>query len=434
MSDTKLSDSVMSGGAAGDAAASAAELDSVASSGAVKAKSSDNSGAADAKSSATKRAFSADTDVSFRTHIGGQALIEGIMMRGRYNWAVAVRTPEGAIYTEAHDLKHARKKDSWLSWPIIRGCVAFVDSLVLGYKALSISADHAYDLSDEGDEGIEGDEDLPAKQDNNVGEHPAANDGEHPVSGADNGEHQEGLGGWIVVSLVLGLILGIAAFVVLPAWLSNLVFGAQAMNDVSWNLFDGLVRVVIFIAYIAAIGQMRDIKRMFCYHGAEHKTIHAFEHGAQLTPKNCMDYPRLHVRCGTAFLIMVMIIAIFVYTALGKPINALVDLTGVLDGPLRFILIMLTRIILMPLIAGISYEISVKWAGNNPDKALVKILLWPGLQMQRLTTKEPDESMLECAIEATNLVIAKEKEMQEEEAREKVLAQVKAQQGAAVSA
>ena len=413
----------------------------------------------------TKRAFSADTDVSFRTHIGGQALIEGIMMRGRYNWAVAVREPNGNIYTEEHDLKHARKKGSWLSWPIIRGCVAFVDSLVLGYKALSISADHAYDLSEEDAPIKEYDEHPSSAKDDEhcieakAGEHSSAQEqGQQPAKttqdehnldecgvrqeneeqqqeakqlskeqSQEQGQQQEqqGLGAWIIVSLVLGLALGIAAFVVLPAWLSNLVFGEEAMNDVSWNLFDGLVRVVIFIVYIAAIGQMKDIKRMFCYHGAEHKTIHAFEHGAKLTPQNCMSYPRLHVRCGTAFLIMVMIIAIFVYTALGKPINSLVDLTGITDGPLRFVLIMLTRIILMPLIAGVSYEISVKWAGSNPDKALVRVLLWPGLQMQRLTTKEPDETMLECAIAATNLVIAKEEQMQQEQAQQEQMQQEK---------
>ena len=354
---------------------------------------------ADKSVSATKRAFSADTDVSFRTHIGGQALIEGVMMRGRYNWAVAIREPDGNIYTEEHELKRARKKNSWLNWPVIRGCVAFIDSLVLGYKALSISADHAYDLEEEDASESE----QPTIKE---GEHIAAQEGDQPAESQD--KKQQGLGGWMVLSLLLGLVLGIAAFIVLPAWLSNLVFGESSMNNVSWNLFDGLVRVVIFILYIAAIGFMPDIKRMFSYHGAEHKTIHAFEHGAELVPQNCMKYPRLHVRCGTAFLIMVMIIAIFVYTALGKPINALVDMTGITDGVLRFVLIMLTRIILMPIIAGFSYEISVRWAGRHPDNMLVKILLWPGLQMQRLTTKEPDEGMLECAIAATNLVIERE--------------------------
>ena len=151
-----------------------------------------------------------------------------------------------------------------------------------------------------------------------------------------------------------------------------------------------------------------DIRRMFSYHGAEHKTIHCFEHGESLDPEVAMGFPRLHVRCGTAFIIMVMLIAIFVYTALGQPINALVDLTGVTEGPLRFVLIMLTRIILLPLIAGVSYEVTVKWAGTHPDNKLVRIILWPGMQMQRLTTNPPDEGMIECAIAAMNIVLARE--------------------------
>lgn len=330
----------------------------------------------------SKRAIAADADVAVRTHIGGQALMEGIMMRGRYNWAVAVREPDGGIYTEEHDLASGRKKNSWLLWPVVRGCTAFVESLVLGCKALSISADHAYDWSeDEGeDEGV----------------------------APDDGQKAEGMGAMMGVSMVVGLVVGVVLFVVVPAWLSNLVFGEQAMNTTPWNVFDGLVRVAIFIAYIALIGQMSDIKRMFAYHGAEHKTIHAFEHGEELTCANCQKYPRLHVRCGTAFMIMVMVIAILVYTALGEPMNALVDLTGVEAGPLRFVLVVLVRIVLMPLIAGFSYEVSVRWAGRHPQNPLVKVVLWPGMQMQRLTTNLPDDSMLECAIVAMNIVVARE--------------------------
>lgn len=212
----------------------------------------------------------------------------------------------------------------------------------------------------------------------------------------------------MTISMIVGVLLGVVIFVVLPAALSNLVLGEESMNSAAWNVFDGIVRVAIFIAYIWLISLMKDIKRMFSYHGAEHKTIHCFEHGEALTPENAMKYPCLHVRCGTAFMIMVMIIAIFIYTALGQPINALVDMTGVTEGPLRFVLIVLTRIILMPIIAGCSYEVTVKWAGKRPDNPLVRIILWPGMQMQRLTTNEPDESMLECAIAAMNIVLERE--------------------------
>ncbi|MEI3377660.1 MAG: DUF1385 domain-containing protein [Coriobacteriales bacterium] len=326
----------------------------------------------------SRKAFEADADVRTRTHIGGQALIEGIMMRGRYNWAVAVRTPDGDIYTEEHDLASGRKKNAWMYWPVIRGCTAFVESLALGYKALGISSEHAYDWNEE-------------------------EDGE-----AEDGKKSGGMGGLMTISMIVGIILGIAIFVVLPAALSNLVLGEASMNSVAWNIFDGIVRVAIFILYIWLISLMKDIRRMFSYHGAEHKIIHCYEHGEQLEPGVAMHFPRLHVRCGTAFIIMVMLIAIFVYTVLGQPINALVDLTGVTEGPLRFVLIMITRIILLPIIAGVSYEVTVKWAGSHPDSKLVRIILWPGMQMQRLTTNPPDEGMIECAIAAMNIVLARE--------------------------
>ena len=143
---------------------------------------------------------------------------------------------------------------------------------------------------------------------------------------------------------------------------------------------------------------------MFAYHGAEHKTIHCYEHGLELTPENARRFPRLHVRCGTAFLIMVMIIAIFVYTVI--PVPQLILALGIPDGAPKLILVILVRILFMPVIAGISYEITVKWAGSNPDNPLVKIVLWPGMQMQYLTTNEPDDSMLECAIVAMKEVLA----------------------------
>lgn len=329
----------------------------------------------------SRKAFEADSDVRTRTHIGGQALIEGIMMRGRYNWAVAVRTPDGSIYTEEHDLASGRKKNAWMYWPVIRGCTAFVESLALGYKALGISSEHAYEWDEE--------------------ESDDANE-------LDADKKSGGTGALMTISMIVGIVLGIVIFVVLPAALSNLVLGEESMNSVAWNIFDGIVRVAIFIVYIWLISLMKDIRRMFSYHGAEHKTIHCYEHGEVLDPGIAMRFPRLHVRCGTAFIIMVMLIAIFVYTVLGQPINALIDLTGVTDGPLRFVLIMVTRIVLLPIIAGVSYEVTVKWAGSHPDNKLVRVILWPGMQMQRLTTNPPDEGMIECAIAAMNLVLARE--------------------------
>ncbi len=387
-----------------------------------------------------KDAFNADGDVLCRTHIGGQALIEGIMMRGRYNWAVAIREPSGDIYTEEHDLASGRPKNSWLRWPVVRGCTAFVESLGLGYKALNIATEHAYDWEETEEERTERLTKEAKKKKTTVEELRAAEDAqeaakaaEHEAKRADHiaaataagqdaqeaaakfdeeakkaAQEEDSLGPLMTISMVIGLIVGVAIFVVVPAALSNLVFGADAMNSVGWNIFDGILRVVIFIAYIWLISRMKDIKRMFCYHGAEHKTIHCFEHGLPLTVANAQQFPTLHVRCGTAFLIMVMLIAIFVYTVLGTPINSLVDLTGVTEGPLRFVLIVLTRIVLMPIIAGLSYEITVQWAGKRPNNPLVRVILWPGMQMQRLTTNPPEDSMVECAIAAMQLVVARE--------------------------
>ncbi len=345
--------------------------------------------------SESKKAFTADVDVARRTHIGGQALVEGIMMRGKYNWAVAVREPSGTIYTEEHDLASGRKKNKWMYLPIIRGCTAFVESLLLGFKALDIASEHAYDW-DEEEEAEEGAEpEAPEATEATEGEEPAEKESSFPAL-------------LVAISMVIGVLMGVGLFIALPAAISNLILGEEAMNTMSWNIIDGIIRVVLFVAYIWLISRMKDIKRMFGYHGAEHKTIHCYEHELPLTPANADSFPTLHVRCGTAFMIMVMLIAILVYTVLSAPINGLVDSTGVTEGPLRFVLILCTRIALMPLIAGLSYEITVKWAGKRPENPLVKIILWPGMQMQRLTTNPPDEGMLECAIVAMNMVLARE--------------------------
>jgi uncharacterized protein YqhQ len=217
----------------------------------------------------------------------------------------------------------------------------------------------------------------------------------------------------MMISMVLGLVLGVALFIVVPAFVTNLIVGEYDDRTLLWNIVDGILRIGIFIFYIWLIGRMSDIKRMFGYHGAEHKTIHCFEHGLPLTPENARSFPRLHVRCGTAFLIMVMIIAIFVYTI--TPIDALIAAWGVPDGVPKLVLVIVVRILLMPLIAGIAYEITVKWAGSHPNNPLVKVMLWPGMQMQYLTTREPDDGQIECAIEAMKIVLERE---QREEAAE----------------
>lgn len=419
------------------------------------------SGQASSKRSAVKRAFAEDG--ASKTHVGGQALIEGVMMRGRYNWAAAVREPSGNIYIEEHDLASGKAKNKWLYWPVVRGCRAFVESLILGYKALEIAAMHAYGDEEEpgakaeevsangaiSKEGVSADEgvasetsDFSWKNDfgnpdeaidalgaqrsldivveTNAAESGAAesNAVEPSAAALESDETRDGDDGGfgkreMAISMVLGLLLGVGLFIVAPAFIANVLVGEYDDKTLLWNVVDGIVRIVVFVFYIWLIGRMQDIKRMFSYHGAEHKTIHCYEHGLPLTPENARSFPRLHVRCGTAFLIMVMIIAIFVYTI--TPLNGLIAVWGVPDGPAKLALVIVARILLMPVIAGISYEITVKWAGSHPENPLVKVVLWPGMQMQRLTTNEPDDEMLECAIAAMQRVL--EREEREEAAR-----------------
>ncbi len=415
------------------------------------------------------RAFSEDG--KRKTHVGGQALLEGVMMRGRYNWAVAVREPSGGVYREEHDLKSGAKKNGWMYWPLVRGCRAMVESLLLGYKALEIAALHAFaeedsdDIQKKSNEGSETtlsekrslealceNEQTPkdvrrSPKDNDslqnsskeqfswkddfgrpdtaiealgaqtklevIEEHDSPKEVESKESLDESNSKKEASKDdaefgqkEMALSMVVGLLMGVVLFVVAPALLTNLMVGEYDSNTLLWNLVDGVVRVVIFVFYLWLIGRMKDIKRMFAYHGAEHKTIHCYENGLPLTVENARRFPRLHVRCGTAFLIMVMIISILVYTIV--PIDMLISAWGVADGAPTLALVIVARILLMPVIAGISYEITVKWAGSRPENPIVKLILWPGMQMQYLTTNEPDDGQIECAIAAMEQVLLRE--------------------------
>ncbi len=299
------------------------------------------------------------------THIGGQAVLEGIMMRGRYNWAVAVRTPDGSIHFEEHDLESGKAKKSWMRWPIVRGCVAMVETLSLAMKAFAVSAS----LTGETEE-----EQLTAKE--------------------------------ISITMILGAGLAIVFFIVLPAVLTTLMVGSAATNPFRWNIVDGVLRVVAFFGYIWAIGRMGDIKRVFGYHGAEHKTIHAYEHNLPLEPELIQRYETLHVRCGTSFLLMVMILAILVFSLV--PVRLIAASLGV-DSRIGIMLIAIAaRLLFLPLVAGLAYEVTVKWAGNHSTNPFVKVLLWPGMQLQRMTTREPSDEMVEVAVAAMVPIIARE--------------------------
>lgn len=391
------------------------------------------------------RAFSEDGPR--KTHIGGQALIEGVMMRGKNCWAIGVREPDGGLFSQEYPLSKKGNRPTWFSWPLVRGCVALVDSLALGFKALEIAANKAFDdeeevaespASNDSESFTQNDSELPAlnspkscladagsptSNDSVSSELSTSNSGLssnlESASTSDFGlssnlefasvsdSTDEGVlsKAEMTFAMVLGVVLAVALFILLPAGLSNVIVGEYEQNPFVWNIVDGVVRVAIFIFYVWLIGRMPDIKRMFSYHGAEHKTIHCYEHGLELTPENARQFPRLHVRCGTAFLIMVMLIAIVVYTVI--PLDGVIASLGI-TGTAAFALLLVVRLVFLPVIAGISYEITVKWAGSHPENPLVKVVLWPGMQMQRLTTNEPDDSMLECAIAAMKLVVANE--------------------------
>ncbi len=292
------------------------------------------------------------------THIGGQAVLEGVMMRGTYNWAIAVRKPDGTIHAEEHDLHSAAQAHTWLRWPLIRGVWGLYETFALALRAFGISAAQA------------------------------------GVADEETGEVQQLSRGEIGFTMVIGLVLAVLLFIVVPAVATSLLGRVVQRNSILWNVVNGGFRLAIFFGYILAISRMKDIRRVFQYHGAEHKTIHAYEHAEPLDPQHIQRYSTMHIRCGTSFLLMVMIVAIVVYM-----------FVPVANVWLRI----LSHLALLPVVAALAYEISVKWAGTHEDNPLVKVLMWPGLQLQRMTTGEPDDSMVEIAAAAVMPVIQRER-------------------------
>ncbi len=336
---------------------------------------------------AAKHTDIAEEGELFCTHIGGSATLEGVMMRGKLNWAVAVRCEDGSIYVEEHDLPDASSRPAWFRWPIVRGCVSFAESMVLAYRALDIASEHVFIDEEEEQEGAPSDS---------------------PEHEQNDAEEKGGVMGIaMAVSACIGVLIGIALFILLPLLITNLVVGElNSGNSLVWSLVEALLRMVVLVAYVGGVGLIPDMARMYGYHGAEHQSIHCFEHGLPLTPENAARFSRLHVRCGTAFLVMTVGIALILHAVV--PVGAWAEALG-LSGIARTLFVMGSRLILLPIVAGVSYEVTVKWAGSHPDNPLVKIALWPGLQMQRLTTRKADPGMLECAIEALKRVDAREK-------------------------
>lgn len=298
------------------------------------------------------------------TKVGGQAVLDGIMMKGEDRTAVAVRLPNQDIHIKTEKLKPTPK---WMKIPILRGVCAFVSSLVTGTKTLMYSAEvlESYD----GPDAVEYEEDkLSLWMEKKFGEK----------------------GAWNVMlyaSVIIALVMTVGIFIILPTAAVNWM-GRFTSNEVLMNLIEGIVRILLFIIYVLAISKMEDIKNVFRYHGAEHKCIHCFENGLELTPRNCQTFYTLHPRCGTSFLMFVMVISLVLFSLLGWP-NLFWRVTS--------------RLLLIPVIAGLSYEL-LRWAGRS-DNLMVKILSMPGLYLQKLTTAEPKDEQLEVAIAAMKAVM-----------------------------
>lgn len=300
-----------------------------------------------------------------RTDIGGQAILEGVMMRGKRMYAVAVRKPNKDIVVDKKKVKSSQDRPSFLKLPIIRGSVALIDSLIIGMKSITFSASF-----------FDTEEEEPSKMDKYL---------ENKFGDKLNDI-------MISISVVIAVLMAVGLFMVLPTWISSF-FNRFIPGSWALGIVEGLVRIIIFILYLVLITRMNDIKRVFQYHGAEHKTINCFEHEQELTVENVKNHSCFHKRCGTSFLLIVMIVSMVVFM-----------FVKVKSVPLRI----LSRVILFPIVAGISYEL-IKWAGKS-DSKFVQWISAPGMCLQRLTTAEPDDSMIEVAIAAMKGVLEDEPE------------------------
>ena len=288
---------------------------------------------------------------------GGQAVVEGVMMRGRDVWAVAIRRPAGDIHVESHEIDSVAKRHPIFRKPFLRGVIALGQALAIGFRALSISAR----------ESAPEDEQLTSRQ--------------------------------MAVSFVIAAVIFIGLFIVLPAATFGWV-GRRIGSSILTNVLEGLFRVGLFLGYLLVIGRAKDIRRVFAYHGAEHKTIAAYEHDDPLTPDRIGPYSTLHVRCGTNFLLIVMVTTIFVFALFGEP--GLWWRIG-------------SRLLAIPIIAGLAFEL-LRLGARYPRSALMRIVMTPGLWLQKITTKPPDDGQIEVAIASFNEVLKREQQARSAEA------------------
>lgn len=306
-----------------------------------------------------------------RTSIGGQAVMEGVMMRGPHLIATAVRKPDGEIIIDEQSVGKVRKSKI-LKLPIIRGCINFFDSMIIGVKSLMFSAKF-FDVDDEGDPT----EEEPSKFEQWL---------ERKLGS------EKALSAVIYIAVILSLLVSVGLFILLPTVLVGFI-KQFIENHVALTLLEGLVRIVIFLLYLTLVSQTKDIKRVFMYHGAEHKSIFCYEHCEELSVENVRRQKRLHPRCGTSFLLIVMVISIVVFSFISW------------DNPFTRLLL---RLLLLPVVAGISYEI-IKFAGRH-ENWFTKAISAPGMWLQLITTREPDDSQIEVAIAALKAVMPESKE------------------------
>jgi len=285
-----------------------------------------------------------------RYQVGGQAVIEGVMMRSKHFWALAVRKPDRTIYTKLFNDVSLTNKNKVLGFMFIRGIIALIESMTLGFKALS------YSINESTEEEIK----FSKRE--------------------------------MIISVIIAVVFAVGVFFILPTIIGR-SFSEFFPNAIVYNLLEGLIRIGFFFAYILLVSQIKDIKRVFQYHGAEHKTIQAYENDEELKPENVRKYSTMHVRCGTSFLLIVMVVAILIFALLGKQ---------------SMIWRIISRIFLIPVIAGISYEL-IRLAGKFSKYKVVNILFYPGLLLQKITTKEPDNDQIEVAISSFKKVIEAEK-------------------------
>ena len=309
---------------------------------------------------------------------GGQAVIEGVMMRGKYSWGLAVRRPSGSIARSAYPLQSLGFRYRWLRLPVVRGVISLYESLSLGIKALGMSANIGLE-----DPGLA--EGPASESDPGTGVAPDASAAGTTAEEAELPERPPAFG-WkeLAVTVVVAVGFAVALFIVIPLFVVKM-FEETFSNPFVFNLVEGVIRIIIFILYIVVVSFIPDLRRVFMYHGAEHKVIHAYESCGRPDARRAVGFSTRHPRCGTGFLLIVMVIAVFVFAIVGKP---------------SLPWLVLSRIVGIPLIIGVSYEIGIKWLGKHPDGFIARFLLWPGLQLQRLTTREPTPDQLEVAAAA----------------------------------